>query len=103
MKEFSSQERWRLAGTVLSETKALVFIKVLPPGRRRSQQEKSTRPRLGFPFFSHDRQRWLNSGVVDAIFMCIEYRPLKDRPKFSGRYAASLGIRIYQSRKKRGM
>ncbi len=45
-----SQERWRLAGTVLSETKALVFMKVLQPGRRRSQQEKSTRPRLGLPF-----------------------------------------------------
>jgi hypothetical protein len=36
VKEFSSRERRRLAGTVLSETKALVFMKALPPGRRRS-------------------------------------------------------------------
>jgi len=50
VKEFSSQERRRLAGTVLSETKALVFMKALPPGRRRSQQEKSTCPRSDFPF-----------------------------------------------------
>ncbi len=77
MKEFSSQERWRLAGTVLSETKALVFMKALPPGRlpgrRRSQQEKSTRPRLGFPFFL--------TTCRDANFFCAQVPALKGRPK----------------------
>jgi hypothetical protein len=32
-------------------TKASVFMKALPPGRRRSQQEKATRLRSGFALF----------------------------------------------------